>query len=670
MRAAPVGTKNKKRIALGFLIVAVLLLLLTFRVAYWPIIKGEWLTEKAIAQQTQDTPIEAKRGAIYDRNGKELATSITCYTLWARPAQVKTQKGKTITAEQIAAIASQIAEITGRDAETVQTNLTKSTALVRIASNLDKETADAVRALKLNGLELAEGTKRYYPLGNFASQLLGSVSADNTGRAGIELEYDQYLAGVSGRWKKNTDLLGNELVEGAEEYHEAQDGYNVVLSLDEAIQYYVEKALEKGMEKTKAKRIMCLVMNPKTGEILASATTPGYDPNEPMDSKNVPEAQAEAYEKMSADEKQSYLISLWRNPVISDTYEPGSTFKLLTSSSALEEKVIDTHTTFQCAGSFTVAGVRLHCWTRGSHGTQTIRQAIGNSCNPALAKVATLMGKQTFYKYLGLYGITEKTGVDYPGEAGSIMYALKDVGPVELATIGYGQSISVTPIQLLTAVNAIGNDGVLLQPHYVKALTDSDGKVVKEFEPTIVRKVLSAKTAKEMRSIMQYVVDEGGGGNARIAGYRVGGKTGTANKIDAGTGKYGKDYYSSFIGMAPMDDPQVSILVVVDSPRGSYYGSMVAAPIAKEILTDTLRYLNVTPTYSASEKKAIEGNYTIVPNVIGKPFSEAVGIIGGKELKYSRPKSTQDDDEFTVVDQYPKAGTKVKKNSVVYVYKE
>lgn len=670
MRAAPVGTKNKKRIALGFVIIALLLLVLTFRVAYWQIIKADWLTEKAIAQQTQDTPIEAKRGAIYDRNGKELATSITCYTLWARPAQVKTQKGETISAEKISEIAAQLAELTGKDAETIQTNLTKSTALVRIASNLDKETADTIRALKLNGLELAEGTKRYYPLGNFASQLLGSVSADNTGRAGIELEYDQYLAGVSGRWKKNTDLLGNELVEGAEEYHEAQDGYNVVLSLDEAIQYYVEKALEKGMEKTKAKRIMCLVMNPKTGEILASATTPGYDPNEPMDSKNVPKAQSKAYKKMSADEKQSYLISLWRNPIVSDTYEPGSTFKLLTSSSALEEKVINTNTTFQCSGGFTVAGVRLHCWTSGSHGTQTIRQAIGNSCNPALAKVAQLMGKHTFYKYLGLYGITEKTGVDYPGEAGSIMYALKDVGPVELATMGYGQSISVTPIQLLTAVNAIGNDGVLLQPRYVKALTDSEGKVVKEYEPVTVRKVLSAKTAKEMRSIMQYVVDEGGGGNARIAGYRVGGKTGTANKIDAGTGKYGKDYYSSFIGMAPMDDPQVSILVIADSPKGSYYGSMVAAPIAKEILTDTLRYLNVTPTYSESEKKAIEGNYTVVPKVVGKPSSEAVGIIGGKELKYSRPKSAQGDDEFTVVDQYPKAGTKVKKNSVVYVYKE
>ena len=670
MRAAPVSTKNKKRIAIGFILLAVLMLVLTFKVAYWQIIKGEWLTEKAIAQQTQDTPIEAKRGAIYDRNGKELATSITCYTLWARPAQIKKQNGKAATEEQITSMADSIAEIVEKDADTVRKNITKETALVRIASGLDKETADAVRKLKINGLELAEGTKRYYPLGNFASQLLGSVSADNTGRAGIELEYDQYLSGVSGRWKKNTDLLGNELVEGAEEYHEAQDGCNVVLSLDEAIQYYVEKALEKGMEKTGAKRIMCLVMNPKTGEILASATTPGYDPNDPMNEKNVPEDELKKYEKMSKDEKQNYLISLWRNPVVSDTYEPGSTFKLLTSSSALEEKVIDTSTTFHCAGSFTVAGVRLHCWTSGSHGTQTIRQAIGNSCNPALAKVAALMGKTTFYKYLDLYGITEKTGVDYPGEAGSIMYALKDVGPVELATIGYGQSISVTPIQLLSAVNAIGNDGVLLQPRYVKALTDANGKVVKEYEPVTVRKVISAKTAKEMRSIMQYVVDEGGGGNARIAGYRVGGKTGTANKIDAGTGKYGSDYYSSFIGMAPMDDPQVSILVVVDSPKGSHYGSMVAAPIAKEILTDTLRYLNVTPQYSDSEKKAMEGNYTVVPDVTGKPFSEAVGIIGGKELKYSRPKSAQGDDEFTVVDQYPKAGTKVKKNSVVYVYKE
>lgn len=664
---AQVTVKNRRRIAVGFAIIALLLIALVFRVAWIQIVDAEELSQKAIDQQTKDTPIEAKRGAIYDRNGKELATSTTCYTLWARPSQIKLKDGKERPESEIKAFANEIAEIVGKEADEVYENMTKSQALVRIAKYLDKETADKLRELTITGVELSEDTKRFYPLGNFASQVLGSVNDDNVGRTGIELQYDQYLSGISGRWVKNTDLLGNELVKGAEEYYEAQDGLNVIMTLDEAIQYYVEKALEKGMEKTKAKRIMCLVMDPKTGDILASATTPGYDPNNATDPLK---KDKKKYEKMSAEEKNKYLFSLWRNPLVSDTYEPGSTFKLITSSSAIEEKVINDNTTFNCSGSFTVAGVRLHCWTHGAHGTQTIRQAIGNSCNPALAKVASLLGKTRFYKYLDLYGITDKTGIDYPGESGAIVQNINNVGPVELATIGYGQGISVTPIQLLTAVNAIGNDGVLLQPRYVKALTDSEGKVVESYEPTVVRKVISAATAKKMRSIMQYVVDEGGGGNARIAGYRVGGKTGTANKIDAGTGKYGKYYYSSFIGMAPMDDPQVSILVVVDSPKGSYYGSMVAAPIAKDILTDTLRYLNVTPKYTSDEQKALQSGYTTVPNVVGKEFSEAAGIIGGKDLKYSRPKSAQDDDNFIVVDQYPKAGSKVKKNSVVYVYKE
>lgn len=653
---AQVTVKNRRRIALGFAIIALLLIALVFRVAWIQIVDAEELSQKAIDQQTKDTPIEAKRGTIYDRNGKELATSTTCYTLWARPPQIKLKEGKTRPDSEIKAFAGEIAGIIDKDSDEVYENMKKNQALVRIAKYLDKETADKLRKLKISGIELSEDTKRYYPLGNFASQVLGSVNDDNMGRTGIELQYDQYLSGVSGRWVKNTDLLGNELVKGAEEYYEAQDGLNVVMTLDEAIQYYVEKALEKGMKKTKADRIMCLVMDPKTGDVLASATTPGYDPNN-------------ATEPLAKDKKK-YLFSLWRNPLVSDTYEPGSTFKLITSSSAIEEKVINDNTTFHCSGSFTVAGVRLHCWTHGAHGTQTIRQAVGNSCNPALAKVASLMGKTRFYKYLDLYGITDKTGIDYPGESGAIVQNIDNVGPVELATIGYGQGISLTPIQLLTAVNAIGNDGVLLQPRYVKALTDSEGKVVESYEPTVVRKVISSATAKKMRSIMQYVVDEGGGGNARIAGFRVGGKTGTANKIDAGTGKYGKYYYSSFIGMAPMDDPKISILVVVDSPKGSYYGSMVAAPIAKDILTDALRYLNVTPKYSSAEKKALQSGYTTVPNVVGKEFSEAAGIIGGKDLKYSRPKSAKNDDEFIVVDQYPKAGTKVKKNSVVYVYKE
>ena len=664
---AQVTVKNRRRIALGFTLIALLLIALLFRVAWIQLVDAEELTNLAIEQQTKDTPIEAKRGAIYDRNGNELATSTACYTLWARPSQISLKGEEKRTDAEIKELAKKIAEIIDDDAEDVYEKLTKEQALVRLAKYLEKETADELRKLSVSGIELSEAKKRYYPRGNFASQLLGSVNDDNMGRTGIELQYDSYLSGVSGRWVKNTDLNGNELVKGAEEYYEAQDGLNVIMALDEAIQYYAEKALEKGMKNTKAERIMCLVMDPKTGDILASAATPGFDPNNATEPA---EEDKEKYEKLSTEKQNQYLFKLWRNPLVSDTYEPGSTFKLITSSSAIEERVVDDNTRFNCSGSFTVAGVRLHCWTHGAHGTQNIKEAIGNSCNPALAKVAELLGKTKMYKYLRLYGITDKTGVDYPGEAGSIVQNIDNVGPVELATIGYGHGISLTPIQLLTAVNAIGNDGVLLQPRYVKALTDSEGKIVEEYEPVVVRKVISSATAEKMRGIMQYVVDEGGGGNAKIPGYRVGGKTGTANKINAGTGKYGDDYYSSFIGMAPMDDPQISILVVVDSPKGSYYGSMVAAPIAKEILTDALRYLGVSPSYSDEEKKVLESGYTTVPNVVGKEFSEAVGMIGGKELKYSRPKSARDDDSFTVVDQYPKAGSKVKKNSVVYVYKE
>ena len=659
-----VTVKQKKRIALGFILLSLLLVGLTFRVGWHQIVKADELTEKAINQQTRDVPITAKRGTIYDRNGKELASSITCYSVWVRPAQLT--KGKTD--EQIAKIAESLAEVTGEELETVAAKIVREEALVKVSQYLDKETANKVRELDIEGVELSEDTRRYYSLGNFASQVLGSVTIDNTGRTGIELEYDQYLSGVAGRWVRNVDVNRNELIDGSEEYYEAQDGLNVVLTIDEAIQYYVEKALEEGMEKTKAERIMCLVMDPNTGEILASATTPGFDPN----NATVPddETELEKFKKMTAEEQSAYLNKMWRNPIVSDTYEPGSTFKLITASSALEDKVITTSDTFTCNTSVNIAGTTLHCWSSRDHGTQTLKQALGNSCNPAHAKIATKMGKTVFYKYLNLYGITSKTGVDYPGETSSIMYNIDDVGPVELATMGYGQSISVTPIQLLTAVNAIGNGGNLLQPHYVKALTDSDGNVVKEYGTTVVRKVLSTKTASEIRDMMEYVVADGGGGTAKISGYRIGGKTGTANKVDVGTGKYGQYYYSSFLGMAPMDDPQVSILVVVDSPKGAFYGSLVAAPIAKSILADTLRYLGVEPEYTEEEQAAIDGNYTVVPDVVGQEFSEAVGMIRGKALKYSRPKDAQSDDSFIVVDQYPKAGTKVKRNSVVYVYKE
>lgn len=577
--------KNKRRVAWIFVIISLLLLAVSIRLGYWMIIQQDDLTARATSQQTRDSAIEAKRGTIYDRNGKELATTSKCYTIYARPGQIN----NAMKASEVKVMIMDIASATNLDYETIEEKLSQESTLVTLAKYLTKEQAQEVKKLKYKGIEISESTKRYYPLGNFASQLLGSVNDDNHGRTGLELEYDNYLSGTAGRWVIETDINGNGLAEGPSRYYEAKDGYNVVLTIDEAIQYYVEKALNKGMEDTKAKKIECLVMDPKTGEILASAITPGYDPNYPMTPQNLSEKEQAEFDEMDNTKKTEYLSQMWRNPLVSDTYEPGSTFKLITSSSALEEKTINLTETFRCGGYYRVAGWALHCWGHMDHGVQTIKQAVGNSCNPVLAQVAERMGSKTFRKYIDLYGISEKTGIDYPGESNSILNS--QFGPVEICTMGYGHGISITPIQLITAVSAIGNDGVLLRPHFLKALTDQDGKVVQSIEPEIVRQVISHDTAEEMKDIMEYVVSEAGGKNARVKGYRIGGKTGTAYK--AANGGYVDDFYSSFIGMAPIDDPKVTVLVIVDSPKGSYYGSAVAAPIAKDIFESILRYMNI-----------------------------------------------------------------------------
>lgn len=660
-----VRAKNKRRIAVVFLILGLLLTVLIFRVGKYQIIDAKELTEKAIEQQTRDTPIEAKRGIIFDRNGKELATSITCYTLWARPAQINKDGVDTVSEEELLARAEKIAEIVGEETDDVIDKLNKKQSLVKISKYLDKTQADELRKLDFKGLDISEETRRYYPQETLASQVLGSVTDDNTGRSGLELEYDQYLSGVSGRWVKNTDLFGNELVEGSEEYFEATDGYNLITTIDEAIQYYVEKASEKGMETTGAKRIMCLAMNPKTGEILASSVIPGFNPNNPLEPLD--KDALETFENLDVKEQNKYLFDMWRNGVISDTYEPGSTFKLLTSSSALESGTVSVNSHFYCDTRFTIAGVTLHCWSTVGHGDQDLYHAVANSCNPALATISTNMGKETFYSLLKQYGVMDKTGVDYPGEANSIIQSLDSVGPVELATIGYGQGISITPIQLLTAVCAIGNDGVLMQPRYVNALTDQEGNVVKKFEPQEVRKVLSKETADEMKSIMKYVMDTKGGAITDLVGYRVGGKTGTANKVE--NGRYGDNYYSSFIGMAPMDDPQIALLVIVDSPKGTYYGTQVASPIARDIFQDTFRYLNIAPEYTEEEKDAIERNLVKVPDITSMEVEEAIGILKATGLKYKSEGSALDSN-YNVADQYPKAGELVKKGTVVYLYSD
>ncbi len=522
----PTPNSVKKRIIMGFLIICLATAGLSFRVGWVQIVDGAELSKKAIESQTRDVPIPAKRGAIYDRNGKELAVSAVTFSVWARPDKVRYGNKKLKPDENIDKTADFLAKQLNMEQGDVKKIISENKALVKVAKYVEKSVADTIRQEGMPGVEIAEDVKRYYPLGAFASQVLGSVTDDNNGLAGLELKYNQYLSGVPGRWIKNTDVNGNGLAYGMEKYYKAEDGLNLVLTIDEVIQHYVEKALDTVQKNTEADRVMCIMMDPKTGDILAMAMTPDYDPNNPR----VPTDPAKAayVETLSDSEKLEYWNAMWRNPMVSDTYEPGSTFKLLTTSMALEEQLTTLTETFVCHGTYSVAGTPLKCWRYyNPHGVETLVEAVGNSCNPVFAGLAGRLGIDKYYQYLELFGIKDKTGIDFPGEGMAILQNKDTAGPVGLATMGYGQGIAVTPIQLITAVSSFGNDGKLMQPRFVKELTDSDGNVVEKFDTKVVRQVVSKKTAEEMRLIMESVVSEGGGGTAKVPGYRVGGKTGT-----------------------------------------------------------------------------------------------------------------------------------------------
>lgn len=657
---------NKSRIVIGFAIIAILFLALTLRLSKIMIIDADALSRMAVSQQTKDTTIAAKRGVIYDRNGKELATSTICYTLYGFPQTFRGEDEDKVVDRNIEDLMDAINLTDEEDRAAFYDKMKNGTSIVTLAKYLTKEQTQAIRALKLKGLDIAEATKRYYPLGNFASQVLGSVNDDGEGRTGLEMEYNNYLSGVNGRWVTNTDVSGNELVEGTEKLYEATDGLNIVTTLDEAIQYYCQKEAEAAYNKWKAKKVEVLAMDPNTGEILASVVWPGFDPNEPFKPQGLNEEELKAYNEMTEEQQVDYLFKMWRNPIVSDTYEPGSTFKLVTASAGLDSKVISMTDTFYCNGHFQVADYMLSCWYTAGHGVQDITLAIGNSCNPALAEVGKRLGAQRFKNYIQCYGFGSATGVDYPGEATGLIQS--SIGPVELANMSFGQGIAVTPVQLVSAISAMGNGGNLVQPHYVKALVDSDGNVVKEYGTTVVRQVISKETSDLMRGIMEYEVAESGGNTAYIPGYRIGGKTGTAEKAENGVYS-AYDYYSSFVCMAPMDDPKITLLVVVDSPRGAIYGSVVAAPAAKNILTNVLRYMGVTPTEEAGESTTTAAQVT-VPNLVGMTYAKASETLKDMGLTITRPSSAEGRDDWVIVDQYPKAGTSVAKGTMVYVYKE
>lgn len=679
--------RNKTRLVVVFALTCMVCIGLAFRVGWVQVVDGQQYKKMAVDRQTRDEPITAKRGIIYDRNGEELAISAPSNTVWARTSDIKQDvPAKLSDAEQAAwedakikAVATSLSAILQTDPNETYQTMSQKNGMIRIDKYVDKTVADQVRKAHLPGISITENVKRYYPNGPFASLVLGTTNDDNQGISGIELQYNQYLSGVPGRWIRSTDGHSSNLAYGVEKYYPPQDGLNVVLTIDKTIQHYVEQAIDDVQKSTGAKRTSCLVMNPQTGEVLAMASSPDFDPNNPR----VPLDPQEAAEvdKMNDTQKVDYWNSMWRNPLINDTYEPGSTFKLITAAAALEDQVTYLGDHFYCDGYYDVAdhtranGDALRCWKykSGGHGNETMEEGVGNSCNVVLIQLAQRVGKDRLYQYLKSFGFMDKTGIDYPGEAKCIVQDQKKIGPVELATMAYGQGIAVTPIELLTAICSFGDGGKLLQPHLVKELTDSQGHVVQSFQPQVVRQVVSEQTANEIKTIMQFVVEQGGGKEARIPGYTVGGKTGTANKPDKG-GYSANKVICSYVGMAPMENPQLAVLVIVDEPphaEGEASGNKFAGPGVRKILEQSLRYLEIPPSDPAAYKGIEKTQQIAVPNVIGYNYSAAQKLLTKLGLNCVVSPAPTDDQDFVIVDQYPKPeGAAISKGSTIYLYRK
>ena len=657
-----ITARNRNRLAFGFGIILVLLFALIFRMGYWQIYKSDELKVMAADMQKVDTEIAPVRGAIYDSRMNTLAETVTEYELYAYTQYI--YKDESISADDKAKRILRLADITGKEPAEVKKLLEGEENLVCLGEGLTRQQVEEAEKEFEGDVIVKTRAARYYPNGAFAAQVLGGVNKDNVGRSGLEYEYNSTLAGIKGRTVRTTDNNGDTLSNSKTRYYKAQDGYSIVTTIDSVIQHFVEDALVTGMKKTGADAITCIVMNPKTGDILAMATTPEYDPNdsnEPADPK-----EKLKFKKMSDKEKTEYLSNMWKITAVSDVYEPGSTFKLIAAAAALDSGSATMNSQYKCTGAIKVDNYYLHCLF--THGKEDLKEAVGNSCNPALAKVALDMGANTFYNYIDLFGFNDLTGVDLPGEGLSIVKDPATMSDVDLATTGYGQGIAITPIQILSAVNSLGNNGILMKPKIVDKIVDSDGKVVKEIPDTEVRQVSSEETAAKMCDIMEYYVSDAGGTTAYIPGYRVGGKTGTANRV--ANQKYSEETNTSFVAMAPMDDPVISMICIVYKPTKVQYGAYTAGPIVKEITEKSLEYLGVERKLTKEEKAAAQKETVEVPDVSGMDSKDAIRNIQLYGLNYTVIPEDHSNQSFVVIDQYPKAGTRVQKDSVVYIYSE
>ncbi|NLB74151.1 MAG: PASTA domain-containing protein [Firmicutes bacterium] len=622
----------KKRVGSLFLMWAAVTLFLIGRLFWVQVARNEHYRKLALDQRLYPVPVDARRGTIRDVKGRELAVSVSADAVYAIPADI----------DDPPETAKQVSKILGLDVEAVRKKLSEPLATVWIDRRVDPEKAAALRKLNLKGIGFAERGQRFYPKDNLAAHVLGIVGIDNQGLEGIEVQYDYFLQGTKGQVRSERDATGKEIPGGITQFIPPVDGNDLYLTIDEVIQYIVERELDKGMAELKAKRGMILAMDPMTGAVLAMASRPAYNPNRYFEEPD----------------------SLRRNPIVSDTYEPGSTFKIITAAAALEERIVRPDDTFFDPGFIKVADRYVRCWLAGGHGTQTFTEATENSCNVVFATLGTRLGQERFYRYIQAFGLGSPLGIDYPGEAAGLLQRPKNVGPVELANISFGQGISVTPLQLLSALSAIANGGTLMRPHLVSKIVDPDGLIVKDFREDPIRQVISKETSKELSLILESVIVNGSGFRAKVPGYRVAGKTGTAEK--PGAGGYSDKRVASFLGFAPVEDPKIAILVVWDEPDvGISYGGVLAAPAFQSIVKDVLRYMEIPPSVPAeTEERDSESRQVIVPNLISRNPDEAARLLAAEFGLNVATRGTG----VKIVHQAPAAGAKVQRGATVILY--
>lgn len=652
-----------KRILIMAVVIIFLMTTTVARVFYLTIVRGDELSEKAETQQLKDTEITAMRGTIYDSNGNVLAQSASVWNVFIDPLNIKDKQRDLIVDE--------FANLFGYDADEKKEFYDRTThqnhyELVekKVENNIKEKLSKFVSKNELGGcIGTEQTTKRYYPYGTLASSVIGFTGADDQGLSGIEAYYDEQLTGTNGRIITAKDAKSNNIANDYETSIAATDGDSIVLTINQTIQYYLEKGLRETMNEYQAKGAYGVVMNCNTGAVLAMSSLPDYDCNEPYKLTYSKDKKAikKLSDKTAKQEAESAAVqNQWRNFTVSDTYVPGSVFKTFVASAALEENVVNLNTTYNCTGSIQVDKYKMKCHYHPGHGTQTLTQGLENSCNPFFITIGQKLGVHNYFKYFDAFGFTQKTNIDLPGEASPQYYKEDQYGIVELSSASFGQTNSLTPIQVCTGLCAIANGGKLLQPYLVSSIADANGKTVKKTQTKEIRQVISADTSEKVRKMMKSVVDNGTGKNGYVAGYSVGGKTGTSTKLGESKNGEGDKYIVSFGAIAPSDDPEIAMLIIVDEPNQDLGGGALCAPIAAQVTQEAMNVLGIEPKYNDSEMKDLSKQ---TPNVVGKSLDEAKKTLEENNLNY-----VVVGDDSTVTRQCPSGADTIPNGGTVYLY--